>query len=144
MLEVSLPPVVYEAGEITVPDGQDDYLSRVAKILSERPGTDLQICPLVVRNELEKSVQEEQISAAVEENAANQPAVPQEQETAANPDSAEPAVSDEQLLQLGQQRAEALQQYLAEKHGVEKTRLLVCETTIATDKSAQPSVLLQL
>ena len=144
MLEVSLPPVVYEAGEITVPDGQDDYLSRVAKILSERPGTDLQICPLVVRNELEKSVQEEQISAAVEENAANQPAVPQEQETAANPDSAEPAVSDEQLLQLGQQRAEALQQYLAEKHGVEKTRLLVCETTIATDKDAQPSVLLQL
>jgi hypothetical protein len=48
------------------------------------------------------------------------------------------------LLQLGQQRAKAVQKLLEEKYGIDHNRLLICNTAIDTKKDAVPSVLLQM
>jgi len=49
----------------------------------------------------------------------------------------------EKLLALGEQRATAVQDYLIKTFGVEKSRLLICDTKIDTDREAVPKVLLQ-
>jgi hypothetical protein len=50
----------------------------------------------------------------------------------------------EKLTRLGQERAQAILDHLAETHGIDRGRLLICETKIPTKRDAQPAVELQL
>jgi hypothetical protein len=50
----------------------------------------------------------------------------------------------EKLTRLGQERAQAILDHLAEAHGIDRARLLICETKIPTRRDAQPVVELQL
>ena len=50
----------------------------------------------------------------------------------------------EKLTRLGQERAQAIIDHLAEAHGIDRGRLLICETKIPTKRDARPAVELQL
>jgi hypothetical protein len=123
MLEVVLPPVVFAPQETAVIAEHIDYLDRVGTILSERPETDLQLCPTAASWELLTSEQREAMA-----------------ETAIEVDAAD----REQLVELGQRRAAAVRDYLVETGGIQRDRLLICETRIITKQDAQPAVLLQM
>ncbi|WP_228853795.1 DUF748 domain-containing protein [Desulfomarina profundi] len=123
MMQVELPPVNFELQEITLTPEHADYLKRIGQILKDRPKTDLQLCPVVASREF---LSPEVIASEKKE-------------------SIEVAEQDrEKLLALGEQRATAVQDYLVKTFGVEKSRLLICDTKIDTGREAVPKVLLQL
>ena len=123
MLKVELPPVEFMPGEIDISDEHKKYLEKVAEILEGRPETDIQLCPQVVSWEFMK---EKAISSV-------------------KGSSIEVAEKNrEKLLELGQQRSEAVQSYVVSTYGVDKSRLLICDTLIETDKDAKPLVMLNL
>ncbi len=122
MMQVELPPVNFELQESTLAPVHADYLKRIAQILKDRPKTDLQLCPVVVSREFLSP----EVIASVKTG------------------TIEVAEKDrEKLLALGEQRATAVQDYLIKTFGVEKSRLLICDTKIDTDREAVPKVLLQ-
>jgi hypothetical protein len=123
MLQVDLPPVIFVQQEVTLTNEHAKYLERIGKILQERPETDIQICPRVASweflSEQEKTaIQGENI--AVDEN------------------------NQGELLELGQQRAEAVQSLLENDYGISQNRLLICDTKVDTRRNAVPAVLLHL
>ena len=117
MLAVKLPPVLFEPGRTALPDNIDDYFSRLAKILQDKPKADLRLCPKTSAWELMEEEKKEgkeppELSAEMKK----------------------------QLQELGQKRAAAIKKHLVEKFGVDKSRLLVCTTEIETKKSTKPRV----
>jgi hypothetical protein len=123
MLEVKLPPVVFAQQETSLTDEHVKYLERIGKILQDRSEADIQLCPRVPSWEF----------LTEEEKSAVKGGVVEVDETKKN-----------DLLQLGQQRAKAVQELLEEKYGIDHNRLLICNTAIDTKKDAVPSVLLQM
>ncbi len=117
MMAVKLPPVLFEPGKTALPDTIDDYFSRLAKILQDKPEADFRLCPKTSVWEL------------------------MEKEKKEGDETPELSTKmKEQLKQLGQERAAAIKEYLIEKFGVDGSRLLVCSTEIETKKSAKPRV----
>ncbi|MGB3226046.1 MAG: DUF748 domain-containing protein [Desulforhopalus sp.] len=123
MLQVDLPPVVFVQQEVTLTDEHTKYLERIGKILQDRPETDIQICPRVASWEFLSEQEKNAIQGnniAVDEN------------------------NQDELLKLGQQRAEAVQSLLENDYDITRKRLLVCDTKIDTTRNAVPAVLLHL
>ncbi len=123
MLEVKLPPVIFPAGQHTLTQAHIKYLQRIGKILQDRPETDIQLCPRVASWEF--MTEEQKASIPGDDIKVNEK-------------------DRNKLLELGQQRAEAVQSHLENKYGIDKDRLLICDTEIDTKKKALPAVLLQL
>lgn len=123
MMQVNFPPVEFTPGSVELTEDHKQYLERMGKILTERPDTDLQVCPRVASWELMK---EEDIKKIKK-------------------DVIVPTGEDEtKLIELGQQRALAVQEFLATTYSVDKGRLLICETLIEQNKKTVPAVLLHL
>ena len=123
MLQVELPPVVFTQQEISLTEEHVKYLQRIGKILQDRPETDIQLCPTVVSWEFLTDQEQASMKGDVVE-------VDEKQQG--------------DLLQLGQKRAAAVQSLLENEYEIARNRLLICDTKIATKKSAVPAVLLQL
>jgi len=123
MLQVELPPVEFVQLETALTADHLQYLQRIGKILQDRPETDIQICPRVASWEF----MSEQEKAAIQTDD-----IPVDEKLRA------------QLVELGQQRAKAVQSFLASEYNIDQNRLLICDTEIATKKSTVPAVLLQL
>ncbi len=123
MLQVDLPPLLFAPQKKALTADHLKYLERIGKILQDKQKTDLQICPRVASWEFIT----EQEKAAVQSND-----VPIDEK------------KRKQMVELGQQRAEAVQSLMQSKYGIDKNRLLICDTEIATQKKADPAVLLQL
>ena len=123
MLKVELPPVDFMPGETDISDEHKKYLEKVAEILEGRPETDIQLCPQVVSWEFMKEKEKDSVEG----------------------NTIEVREKDhEKLIELGQQRSEAVQTYLVSTYGVEKSRLLICATLIEEDKDARSLVMLNL
>ncbi|MBE0585801.1 MAG: DUF748 domain-containing protein [Desulfofustis sp.] len=123
MLEVVLPPVAFAPQESSITTEHADYLERIGAILTQRPETDLQLCPVVASWEF----------LTAEEVAAIDGTTVEIVEEGREP-----------LVELGQLRAGAVRDHLVESKGIEPGRLLICETRIEKEKQAQPAVLLQM
>ncbi|MDR0476835.1 MAG: DUF748 domain-containing protein [Desulfobulbaceae bacterium] len=126
MMQVSLPPVEFPPGQDSLTLVQDDYLQRIAKILSERPETDLQLTPKVVADELLPGAASKKAAGTARD--ATTPA----------PKPLSPEMT-KKLEALGQKRAEALRQRLHNQFGVDIKRLMISETQIVPD--GKPEVL---
>lgn len=123
MLQVDLPPVIFQPQDKNLTEEHNDYLERIARILTDRPETDLQLSPHVAAWELDSK----------EKTAASQ-GKPIELSDAKR----------KQLMELGQQRATAIKKYLIHSHGIDTLRLLISNTVIEKGKDAQPQVLLEV
>jgi hypothetical protein len=121
-LEIKFPPVVFVAQETSLTKEHIDYLQRIGKILQDRPNGDIQLCPQVASWEF----------LTEEEKTAVKGKVVEVDEKKLN-----------ELLELGQQRAAAVQGLLENDYGIARNRLLLCDTKIETEKDAVPVVLLQ-
>lgn len=123
VLQVTLPPVVFVQQQNALTKEHVDYLQRVGKILQDRPNADIQLCPQVASWEFLTKEEKTAVKGAVIE-------------------VEEKKIGE--LLELGQQRAAAVQSLLENDYGIARNRLLLCDTKIEMEKDAVPAVLLQL
>ena len=123
MMKASLAPVVFQAEESELTGEHRAYLERVAKVMQDRPDMDINLCPSAPAWEMLSKRALQKVG------------------------DADIPVDDkdrEKLTRLGQERAQAILDHLAEAHGIDRARLLICETKIPTKRDAQPVVELQL
>lgn len=118
MLAVKLPPVYFAPGKDDLPENADDYFSRLAKILQDKPDADFRLCPISSAWELTADREEKNEETEAELT----------------------AETKKKLQELGQKRANRIKEYLQEKFGVDGSRLLICTTEIEKKKSAKPRV----
>lgn len=118
LLEVNVPPVIYQPQEKELSQEHKDYLERIAKILTEKKDSDLRLIPHATVSEL----QTDKKNAKIE---------PSEKE-------------QEQLRELGHYRASTVKEYLIKTHGVDKIRLLLGDTVIDQEADAKPMVVLEV
>lgn len=123
ILKVELPPVDFVPGEVALSDENKKYLEKIAEILKGRPETDIQLCPQVVSWEF---MDEEQIA---EVQKAYVEVVEKDRD---------------KLIEIGQQRAKAVQNYLVSTHELDISRLLICDTLVVTRKDDKPLIMLNL
>ncbi|MBU1566258.1 MAG: DUF748 domain-containing protein [Proteobacteria bacterium] len=123
LLQVQLPPVIFQAREVALTAEHGQYLERIAMILKDRPETDMQLCPVVASWELMSEKERAAVVGDVVEIHAE---------------------SLEMLLELGQQRAEVVRSHFVQNYGIDQGRLLICDTQIAKEKQTEPAVIPQL
>ena len=123
MMKASLAPVVFQPEENELSGEHRSYLERVAKVMQERPDMDINLCPSAPAWEM--------LSKRALKKAGDADIPVDEKDR-------------EKLTRLGQERAQAIIDHLAEAHGIDRGRLLICETKIPTKRDARPAVELQL
>lgn len=123
IMRASLAPVIFQPMAKTLTSEHTAYLERVATILRERPNLEINLCPIVPTWETDTL-------PVVNKPGGNQP--PTEE------------ALHQQLVQLGQERAQAVINHLVTRHTIEQSRLMICETMVTTERIAVPEVALQL
>ena len=122
VLQVTLPPVPFAPGSAGIDDKQKKYLERIATLLKNRPRTDLQLMPVSTPQDLAPGTGPEKTAALPPRGSAR----------------------EKTLLALGQQRAEALRDYLARTWSIDRNRLMISMTRLAAGAREKPRVELQL
>ena len=123
MMKASLAPVVFQPGEHELTAEHRAYLERVAKVMQDRPDMEVNLCPSAPAWEL---LSKRALAKAADTD------IPVDEK------------DRQKLTKLGQERAQAILDHLADTHGIDRGRLMICETQIPTEKSKQPTVDLQL
>jgi hypothetical protein len=116
--KVRLDPVFFEPGATAIAGKDHEYLAKIATILQERPEINIKLCGRAVEaDRLE-------LSARAKAEAAKGGAGKPKADTAVAP------IGDEPLMDLASKRASAIEQYLADSHGIKGNRLISCQPLI--------------
>jgi Domain of Unknown Function (DUF748) len=122
--KVRLKPVEFAAGQNTLDDTGRDYLSKVAKVLADRPKLAVKLCGVAVAQDKVYLQQQAQTAAekAADKNSANkQPPAP-------------PAISEQQLRALAETRAAGVRSYLVNNFKTPASHLVSCQPRVETGK----------
>jgi hypothetical protein len=130
---VQLQPVIFTAGSTTLDATALQYQQRLAVLLNERPQLRIKICGVATSSDrdylaaraLEALKAKQTTSLDIDEFGKPLPA---------------PVISDEQLLELAQQRADAVKAELINTHQLNAERLFSCHSQIDANKDAVPRV----
>lgn len=133
---VRLDPVGFAAGAALLDDQDRDYLGKVAQVLKERPKIAVKLCGAAVQADREELARRMAAQAKAKK--------PEQEGEAKAEEAALPAVSEEELLALATQRAEAIEDYLVTQQGVSASRAVVCRPVIDPQSGAAPRVDLQI
>jgi outer membrane protein OmpA-like peptidoglycan-associated protein len=123
--KIRLNPIQFEPGQANLDDSDRDYLSKIAKVLKERPKIAVKVCGVAVQQDVAQL---------------QPPAQPQagkgNTETAkkAEPPVA-PVVDKQKLMDLGEQRAASIKDYLVEKSKVPANRLVSCQPRLEIEQA---------
>lgn len=143
LLQVRLPPLHFMPGEVALTGEHASYLERLAMILTDRPDTDMRLCPVVTPGEL--PVAEEKAVTGQEQGEI--PGIIPEELPGAIPREIPGEITAERrdmLMELGQQRARTIRSHLVESHAIKQGRLLLCPTRIDEEGGATPAVIPEL
>lgn len=126
--KVRLNPVKFEPGQAGLDDSDKEYLSKVAKVLQERPKLAIKLCGVAVPQD----------TAWFQQQAAAAQKTGDKTGTATKP--AVPEVAETQLLDLARARAESVKGYLVTTFKTPADHLVGCRPRIETDgdKGAAP------
>jgi len=126
--KVRLNPVEFEPGQASLNDTDKDYLSKVAKVLKERPQLAIKLCGVTVPRD---TAWFQQQAAAAQKNS-------DKSGSAAQPPA--PEIAETQLLDLARARAESVKDYLVTTFKIPADHLVGCRPRIETDagKEAAP------
>lgn len=116
--KVHLKPVEFDAGQATIDTADQDYLSKVAAVLTDRPQVTIKLCGVVVGADADYFQQQA---------APKQPAADQRKEQ-------KPVAVDETRLQaLARDRAAAVKDHLIDIHKIPAARLVGCRPRLELD-----------
>lgn len=129
--KIRLDPVTFEPGQAALDDTDRDYLSKIAKVLKERPKIAVKVCGVAVQQDVVHLQPPADKAARQSDKKEPSPAVPVKKE----PLPAAPVVDEQKLTDLGEQRAASVKDYLVEKFNVPANRLVDCQPRLETDQA---------
>ncbi len=147
--KVRLNPVTFAAGKSDLDDQARDYLSKVAKVMDDRPKLTVKVCGVAVNDDLAYLKQQ---NAAAAQNPSTgspgaNPSVGGNTTGGANPDATAnsqqvtPAEAYQaQLGKLAERRANSVRDYLVNKYKTKASHLVSCQPRIetATEGASKP------
>jgi flagellar motor protein MotB len=139
---VRLDPVVFAAGGKDVPADTHDYLEKVAGILTDRPELNIKICGHAGEQDrlaIGGPVGAPPTAGGRLPDTVLEPGLAQSPQAGATPPPAA-VVTDAQLLELAEQRAVAVTDFLVTRYGVTASRLVTCQPSIDSKAEAQGRV----
>jgi len=119
--KVRLDPVAFEPGQAKLDDTDRDYLSKIAKVLKERPKLAVKVC-----------------GVAVQRDVAHLQPPPDKSSGQSGKKQASPAaavVDKQKLTELGEQRAASVKDYLVETFKVPANHLVNCQTRLEIEQA---------
>jgi outer membrane protein OmpA-like peptidoglycan-associated protein len=123
--KIRLDPVQFEPGQASLDDNDRDYLSKIAKVLNERPQIAVKVCGVAVKQDvahLQPPAQPQAGKGGTETAKKETP-------------PATPVVDAQKLAELGEQRAASVKDYLVDKFKVPANRLVSCQPRLETDQA---------
>jgi len=129
VIKLKLDPVYFPSGS-SEPDNEAlTYLENVAKILNERPDIELSLCGKTAPGDIQAMIQ--QITQGAEGSV-------QKQEE--KPTSEDIEITEEQKLELADQRALMIKKLLFEKYSIDTKRLFICNPEADLSEKSEPRV----
>jgi outer membrane protein OmpA-like peptidoglycan-associated protein len=119
--KVRLEPVEFEPGQASLDDTDRDYLSKIAKVLKERPKLAVKVCGIAVQQDV----------AHLQPPADKTSGQSGKKETP----PAAPVVDEQKLTDLGRQRAASVKDYLVDKFKIPANHLANCQPRLETDQA---------
>jgi outer membrane protein OmpA-like peptidoglycan-associated protein len=119
--KVRLAPVQFEPGQANLDDTGRDYLSKIAKVLKERPKLAVKVCGVAVQQDVAHLQPPPDKASGQTGKKEAPPAVP--------------IVDEQKLSDLGGQRATSVKDYLVEKFKVPANRLASCQPRLEIDQA---------
>lgn len=135
---VRLNPVEFPPAIAELDDKDRDYLGKVAQVLKERPKIAVKLCGTATVSDRLAMAQAMAEQAKAKQDPKQQP----KQGSAEKPPQQE--VPEAEMLALAKRRAEAVEDYLVNQHGVSASRTAVCRPTLDPEAENTPRVDLQL
>jgi hypothetical protein len=135
---VGLNPVEFPPAIAELDDTDRDYLGKVAKVLKERPKIVVKLCGTATISDRLAMAQ----AMAEQAKAQQDPKQQSKQGSAEKPPQQE--VPEAEMLALAKRRAEVVEDYLVNQHGVNASRTAVCRPTLDPEAENTPRVDLQL
>ena len=123
--KIRLNPVQFEPGQANLDDSDRDYLSKIAKVLKERPKIAVKVCGVAVQQDVAQLQPPAQPQAGKGSTETAKKAAP----------PAAPVVDKQKLMDLGEQRAASVKDYLVEESKVPANRLVSCQPRLEIDKA---------
>jgi hypothetical protein len=123
---IKLDPVVFSPASAEIDAARYDYLDKVAGIIAQRPNINVRLCGVATAAD-RTALQERALAAGAEREKKKS-----EQQV--------PPISDEQLVEIADQRDAAIEEYLISKHGIKPGRLVACQPAIDAKPEAEPRV----
>ena len=119
--KIRLDPVEFEPGQANLDDTDRDYLSKIAKVLKERPKIAVKVCGVAVQQDV-AHLQPPADKASGQTGKKEAP-------------PAAPVVDEQKLTELGEQRAASVKNYLVEKFKIPANHLVNCQPRLETDQA---------
>lgn len=113
--KVAFEPLIFPAGSSDIQSNQKTYLDKIARLMQDTPHIGLTVCGIAT---------EQDKNALTTVETQQQASVPDQQE----------------LINLAQQRADAVRDYFNTQRNIDRKRLHDCNATYREDPSAKPSV----
>jgi hypothetical protein len=129
--KVRLEPVLYTPGSAELTDKNMEYLSKIPKILAERPEIYIKLCGVAIEADRSSLQKQATPPPKVEKSFWNKISITKDKPPTNEIKTS--TVTDEQLIALAKARASGVEQYLHEEHGVKPNRLISCKPRIDTE-----------
>ncbi len=136
---VQLNPIEFAPGDDGLDETDRDYLTKLAKVLKERPKISIKICGMATASDRQAIAQAR--AAAANPKEAKEP---ERKAGRGEAQSVEPTVTDAELQALARHRAERVEDYLVDGLGISPGRAAVCRPQIDPKEEAQSRVDLQI
>ena len=119
--KVRLAPVEFAPGQANLDDAGRDYLSKIAKVLKERPKLAVKVCGVAVQRDV-VHLQPPPDKSGKQSDKKEAPTVA-------------PVVDKKKLTELGEQRAASVRDYLVQTFKIPANRLVNCQTRLETEQA---------
>jgi len=135
---VNLSPVSFAANSSNVDETGKDYLSKINKLMQDRPQLRIKLCGKAVNTDRDYIKQEKHTAWLTKQKAIikKKNLSPAEQKKLLVPPTF--TIADETLLNLALQRADAIKEILVNEHKIGAERLFLCQPAIDTEKESKP------
>ncbi len=140
LARVRLDPVLFNPAVSGLSSGNLKYLEKLGTLMKERKELRIKVCGYATAADRkvfeERAMQKFSVTPTVPTNGGKS--------ATEAPPASPPAITDEELLSIANQRSTIIKDHLVEKYGIKAERLFLCNPVIDKSKEGEPRVDLEI